>query len=111
MIVQKVCMWCIIISIICEYFFLIVNIYYIIKTLIESSKKNKDQQKKDELEEFLIYKWVRNNDTLKRKQIKDQADKSITKRADRNNAIAMLNGKSNAGPAESQEESIVNSTP
>lgn len=55
---QSTGMWCIIISIGCEYFFLIVNVIYIIKTLI-AKKKNPELSKKDDIEDFMVYKWVR----------------------------------------------------
>jgi hypothetical protein len=55
---QKTGMWCIIVSIGCEYLFLIVNVYFIIKTILKK-RKDPEAAKKDELEEFMIYKWVR----------------------------------------------------
>lgn len=54
---QQIGMWCIIVSIACEYFFLVVNIFYIIKTLLQNRKN--PQSKKNDMEDLMIYKWVR----------------------------------------------------
>ncbi len=70
-------MWCIIVSIGCEYFFLIVNVYYIIRSLIESRKKTKTQDKKETIEDLMMYKWVRNADTLKRKENKVKKEEKV----------------------------------
>jgi hypothetical protein len=63
-------MWCIIVAIVCEYIFLVVNIIYIIRTLIKDRKKGqeyvmqKDENgklkkvKPGELEQYFVYKWI-----------------------------------------------------
>jgi hypothetical protein len=61
LILQKVGMWCIIVSILCEYVFLIINIIYIVKTLIKQRKDPK-KAKKENIADYMVYKWVRNQD-------------------------------------------------
>ena len=53
-------MWCIIISITCEYIFLIINIVFIVKNLCREMKnKDKSKKKVDTLETQVVYKWIR----------------------------------------------------
>ena len=56
--IQKVGMWSIIIAIICEYFFLIVNLIYIIKTFVKQCK-HKKINKPVQQDDLIHYKWVR----------------------------------------------------
>ena len=57
-------MWCLIISIAFEYFFLIWNIVWIIRGIIAKRKKPKKEQQKDK---NLVYKWVRETGEKKKK--------------------------------------------
>ena len=62
---QNVSMWCLVVSIGLEYIFLIVNIIWIVKSLLQTRRMMKEQSKTKTLNKksnpFLIYKWVRKN--------------------------------------------------
>lgn len=60
---QNVSMWCLIVSIGLEYIFLVVNIIWIVRTLLQARKQTQEQLKVRKLNKksnpFLVYKWVR----------------------------------------------------
>lgn len=56
-------MWCLVISIVLEYAFLIINIIWIIKTLIQARKKAQAMMSKNKTNKnpFVVYKWANKN--------------------------------------------------
>lgn len=55
-------MWCLIISIVLEYAFLIINIIWIVRTLLQARKKAQEFTSKNKGKNpFVVYKWVSKN--------------------------------------------------
>ena len=56
---QNISMWCLVISIVLEYAFLIINIIWIVRTLIQARKKAQAFVSKNKGKNpFVVYKWV-----------------------------------------------------
>lgn len=68
---QTISLWCLVASIILEYLFLVINIFWTVKTLIQSrkqiSRKTHNYGKKEN--PLIVYKWVRQKQYLKDKEI------------------------------------------
>jgi len=59
---QNISMWCLIISIVLEYAFLIINIIWIVRTLLQARKKAQEFASKSKgSNPFVVYKWVSKN--------------------------------------------------
>ena len=59
---QNISMWCLLISIVLEYVFLVINIIWIIRTLIQARRKAKVfSENQKGRNPFVVYKWVHKN--------------------------------------------------
>jgi hypothetical protein len=88
--IQKLGMWAIIVSIACEYFFLIVNIVYIIRGILRDRKNPKKKAKADQI---VYYKWVKQGGWEKN----STAENSETSRVHSGNTSVISVSKSKAG--------------
>jgi hypothetical protein len=97
---QKFGMWNIILAILAEYFFLCVNIFHIIKTLIQDRKKAKldkatGKKKMEKQDDILVYRYesmetsasLAANSSLKKRKRKKRKKKHMLSKMEKNSTL------------------------